>query len=124
MPLSCNCDWEPEPGSRVYYEEDDYTIFCGKRRKRCASCNEMVDIGDTCILAKTVKIPETDVEVNIYGEDGEVPLADTLLCERCADIYLSLRELGFCVLPVENMLDLIKEYQAQFVPAAGGEDHG
>jgi len=56
------------------------------------------------------KIPEYEVEVAIYGEDGLVPRSNKFLCEECADLYFSLSELGFCVMPYENQKELVKEY--------------
>jgi hypothetical protein len=56
------------------------------------------------------KVPDSDIEVRIYGEDGEIPLASSYLCERCADLYLSLDDLGYCGQPWENQLELVSEY--------------
>lgn len=63
------------------------------------------------IAFRRIKIPETEVECAIYGEDGEVPLATKYHCERCADIFFSLRELKFCVFGGESMLELLEEYR-------------
>jgi len=57
-----------------------------------------------------VKVPDTDIECRIYGEDGEIPLASAYMCERCADLYFSLEELGYCVQPWEDQRDLVRDY--------------
>jgi len=58
----------------------------------------------------------SNVEISIYGEDGKVRLADKIFCEKCADIYFSLREIGFkSIAPDENMFSLeasFKQYKA------------
>jgi len=51
------------------------------------------------------------VEERIVGEGNEIYLADVYLCETCADLFFSLQDLGFsCVLPDEDMRELVKEY--------------
>jgi hypothetical protein len=57
------------------------------------------------------RIPLHDIEVKIYGEDGEIPIPPKYLCEPCSDIFFSLEELGFCVRPFDNQKELLKEYQ-------------
>lgn len=111
MPLSCSCpDWDPEPGEHIWYEPAGYIEFAARRRQRCWSCNELISIGALCSRIGRFRIPDTDVECSIYGEDGEIPLANKYLCERCSDIYYSLSELGFCVSPMEDQRELLKEY--------------
>lgn len=111
MSLSCSYnDYEAEPGMKCWYYPEDYSKLETLRRKRCCSCGELID--KRSIVAKFVryKVPENDIEINIYGEDGEVPLADHYMCERCADLYFSLEELGFYIQLGNDMRDLVKEY--------------
>lgn len=71
----------------------------------------MIEIGAICAKFKRFKVPEYDIELDIYGDDGEIPRAPWFLCETCADLYFSLRELGFeCVAPDENIRELVREY--------------
>lgn len=110
MGLTCGCDFDYEPGMKVAYTPDNYEEFNGKRRQRCISCNELISIGDTAARVKRFRVPEHDVEINIYGDDGEIPIADKWMCERCADICFSLDDLGYCVNPHDNMMELLDEY--------------
>lgn len=112
MPLSCSCDYDGDGDyAWSYSPPKDYSVFGGKRRKRCSSCNALIDIGAICAKFARNRLPISDVEERIYGEDGEIDLADMTLCEECADMYFSLSALGFkCVAPDENMRDLCREY--------------
>jgi len=51
-----------------------------------------------------------EIECDIYGEDGEIKLASDWMCEECSDLYFSLTELKYCVLPRDNMRELVAEY--------------
>lgn len=104
MSISCSCpENEYEPGDTFYYSPDDYTTFPKRRSVRCRSCNALISPGETVTEWKRFKIPDSDVEVRIYGDDGEVPQASWWMCETCADLAFSLEELGFCVSPHGNM---------------------
>lgn len=111
MPLTCFCDDDIWPGTTCYMRPDDYATLTGRRAIRCKSCGALVKPGATVIEWERFKIPGDDIEVKIWGEDGEIPRASQFHCERCADIYFSLRELGFeCIRPSENMPDLARQY--------------
>ncbi len=113
MSLSCECfddyDW--------YYEAPkDYSILDTSKRKRCVSCNDLIDIKSVCVKFPSFRFARDDVEERIYGSD-EVPMADKYMCEKCGDLYFSLDELGFCVKigGDETMRDLIEEYQSKYI---------
>lgn len=117
MPLSCGCDDYPEPGM-IWTEwgGQEYITFEGLRRKRCTNCNCQISPGDTVIKFNKYKAPEHDVEIAIYGEEGQIPRAPSYLCERCADVWFSLQEAGFdCVGPwevgecLDDYVELAKE---------------
>ena len=79
----------------------------------------MIDVGATVASFPRYKVPDTDVEEKIYGEDGEVPRAPHYLCEMCADLYFSLMDLGFeCIGPWEDMREMVQEYAALYGAAA------
>jgi len=92
------------------YTPRDYSTLATNKRKRCMSCNEMIDIGAIVAKVDRVKIPETDIECKIYGDDGEIPRAPGYLCERCADLCFSLDDLGFCINPHDDMRRLVADY--------------
>jgi len=108
--LSCECDYEPEPGDIWWYQPNDYTSYSSKRRTKCCSCGEKISKDDLVTAFERYKVPDTDIEVKIYGEDGEVPRAYWYMCEKCSDIMFSLSELGFCIDIRQKMQNLLKEY--------------
>jgi len=118
MSLSCGCDWEIDPGITYWYPADDFEKLETKRRKRCESCGQLINIGDDCVRFKKFKSPDTDIECRIYGEYGEIPRASSYICEKCGEIYLNLvYTAGFkCLSPYENMNEMLKEYQHEYAP--------
>jgi len=111
MSLSCSCDdYDNEPGMVIWYGLRNYTLAPVGRRSRCCSCNEIIKAGTLRCEAPRFRVPEYDVEIKIYGEDGEIDIASKWMCERCADLYFSLKELGFCEQPWEDQRNLVAEY--------------
>jgi len=111
MGLSCYCDFDPEPGTTVAYQPENYTNLNTKKRQRCMSCNTLIEVGAICSVVKRFKIPATEIELKIYTEEGEIPLADKYFCEECSDICFSLDDLGFCINPHDNMHELLEDYK-------------
>jgi len=110
MTLSCDCSesWEAE---RFFRDPDDYTTYTGKRGKRCASCGNMIRAGDTCAEFLRFRYPESEVELKIHGDWGAVlPMAPVWHCERCADLFFSLQELGYCMDCHDSMMEALKEH--------------
>lgn len=110
MGLTCSCDYDPEPGDTVWMDVNDYAPLSTKRSRKCCSCKERIAVGDTCCEVTRVKMPESDIECRIYGEDGEIPRASAYMCERCADLFFSLSELGYCEQPWEDQRELVADY--------------
>ena len=108
--LSCHCDWEPEdPGDWWYaWRDDDFRSYKGKRRKRCCSCKKLINIGDDCLLFARVRMPYTDIEERISGD--EIPMPPYFLCESCGEIYLNLADIGYCLDIQQPMEDHLAEY--------------
>lgn len=104
MPLTCECR---EDGDWAFDPPDDFTVM-QKRTGRCSSCGALIKAGDTILEFFCEREPRHWVEEKIYGD--RVPMRAKRLCERCGGLYLSLRELGYCVSPDEDMLDLVQEY--------------
>ena len=113
MSLACDCDydWYPEPGDWYWSEvTHQYSPLPFKQRKRCCSCRALIDLGALAVEHPRVKVPATEVEIKIFTDVGEIPLASDWMCETCGDLFFSLTELGYCVGPRSNMHDLVKEY--------------
>ena len=125
MGLSCSCDyddWDFEPGQWTYWFEDssDFIPLDTLKRKRCCSCNELIDIGSLCIKYPRKRYPHTEAESRIrtgmwledsMNDEPCIQMADHYHCERCGEIFLNLTDLGFnCLSPNENMEQSLKEY--------------
>lgn len=111
MSLSCSCDGEFDHDGYFYLDvPSDYSILENrKRRPRCQSCKELINIGDLCTEFSRARFPKNVIEEIIHDEF--VYLSSKYLCECCSDIYFSLYELGFtCISPDENMRHLAWEY--------------
>lgn len=107
MTLTCECydDYE-----WYYNKPEDYSILQTKRRRRCQSCRQLIDIGAICLEFERFRIDED-------GED--IYLADKYLCESCGDIFYSFDELGFCITLGDDLHDLLNEYHEVY-----GTNHG
>lgn len=115
MSLSCDCDidWYPEPGDTYFDEEPkDFSVLNKARGLRCCSCNSLIKPGATVLKFTRVKIPNSDVEIKIYGEEGFINRAPRFQCETCGGIYLSLTDLGYCTSPTGDVLDALSKYHA------------
>ena len=110
--LSCSC---PDDAPDYWYEFSDYqTMPVLPRRKRCMSCKEFIEPGDCVVKAHRRRAPRDNIEVEIYGEEGELILPSWHYCESCADVILTLVEpaeaggLGYCTIdltrPVGELL--------------------
>jgi len=115
MSLSCECyadyDW-------YYNRPDDYTTLQTNKRKRCSSCEKLIDLNSVCVQYSRWRNPNNDIEERICGD--EVPLADKYLCEKCGDIFFSLIELGFCV-EMGDMNESLNEYHEKYNKSIKGE---
>ena len=117
MGLSCSCsEWEGEPGTWGFDEPDDFTKLQSKRRKRCSSCKQFIDIGSDCLEFRRVRAPETEEEGFKY--DTEVPIRPLYMCSVCGEIYLNLTAAGYCLSIDDEMSECLAEYHEAtgFVP--------
>ena len=124
MTLSCSCeyDWEPEIGDWIYRFENivDFEPLQTSKRKRCCSCNELINIGDLCLKYSRSRYPYNEVESRIttgvcledsLADEAPIVIADHYHCERCAEIWLNLTDIGYeCLAPNDNMAKALKEY--------------
>lgn len=134
MPLTCGCgyDFDFEPGDwyfePVCIEKIDFELFEGKKRKRCCSCNELIDIRSPCIRYSRYRYPYTEAEARITGysslessmnDEASIKMPDLFHCEKCGEIWLNLYSVGFeCLYPNENMLKMMEEYRELYQPPA------
>ncbi len=97
MSLSCSCH-EYDGEGWAYLQPQQLTTLEASKRKRCCSCKKLIDKGADCLKFERFRAPNHEVEINIYGEDGE--------------IYLNLTAAGYCLNIEEDMHDNLKEYWA------------
>lgn len=99
--LSCSCDIDGSDWT--YYPPNDFVEFDEIRRKRCCSCNSLIDHWQPSLKFQRARDPRTDIEECIWGD--EVYMAPWHMCEWCGEIFLNLDALGYC----HNLGDSIKE---------------
>jgi len=133
MPLTCSCDWdyEFEPGEwqfdSFWLENIDFEPFEGKKRKRCCSCGDLIDVGSPCIKHGRTRYPYTDAEARIscgyfdledaMCNEPSIRMSDLVQCEKCGEIWLNLQSVGFeCLAPNECMPSMLIEYQMDYAP--------
>ena len=109
MSLSCSCsEWD---GDGWWYETpEEYAPLATKRARKCCSCEARIAVGD--LSMRFPRFCNTDEDSVSYRINGDtMQLATWYMCEGCADQYLNLTALGFCItLGADNMMDLIREY--------------
>lgn len=108
--LSCECyDWDGEGWG--YYCPEDFTTLNTKRRRRCLSCKELIEIGSPCLEFERHRYPQNEIEERIHGDwDVEIPIAPYWMCEKCGEKYLNLHNIGYCIEIPQDMRELMKEY--------------
>lgn len=111
--MSLSCGWPEGDGEGWFFEPAEEFSFMPfrTRRTRCCSCGAMLNSGDIVTAHRRFRYPRTEIEENIYGEYGEVPLANQHMCESCSDIYFSLDALGYGFTLGDDMHELLKEFQ-------------
>ena len=128
MPLTCSCDYdyEPEPGQWEidWYsgKERDFEVFEKWISKRCISCDCLISYGQICLEHPRKRHPYTEIEAKIHGIDWEcfeepkIKIPPVYHCEKCGEIWLNLQSVGFeCLSPAENMPEMLKQYQHDYV---------
>lgn len=115
MGLTCHCEYDHNPGDKLWMEPEDYKPLATKRARKCCSCGIRIAVGELCAEVPRIKIPETDIEIRIYG-DEQKPLASAWMCEHCADLCFSFMELGYCAEPWEDQRELLADYVDMHAP--------
>jgi len=98
--VSCLCDDNP---AWWYAPAEREEKLATRRSRRCCSCRKLLRPGETVLRFIRWRAPRDWVEEAIYGEDGEIRLADWYMCEECAGLYWALEERGFCHIDIENI---------------------
>ena len=104
--LSCSCDTDYMEW--YYYPPGDFITFDKSRRKRCCSCQTLIDIGSLCLKFDRHRSPLSDIEERILGE--EVGLASHFMCDVCGEIFLNLNALGYCINLGPHMKEYLEDY--------------
>lgn len=108
MTLLCSCDFDISDYD--YWQEGDsgFQPFVSKRRKRCCSCNSLIEINASSVEFYYFRSPRDEIEERIHGD--QVSLASDHMCEECAGLYYALSELGYDCLNIRHpMKEHIKE---------------
>ncbi|WP_019584190.1 hypothetical protein [Thioalkalivibrio sp. ALE16] len=93
--LICSCDFDMEPGDIGWEYAPYLRPLARARATRCADCGDRITPGDDALTLHRFKIPETEIEVKIHGEDGAIGRAPHHLCDQCGTLLLGLmRKLG------------------------------
>ena len=111
MSLLCGCDFSPEDFD-LWWEDFSNLKPMGAvtRRKRCCSCEDLINVTEDVIEFYWYRNPRNDIEERIHG-DERVPLASTFMCEECSGLYLALNELGYGCLDINQpMKDYVYEH--------------
>ncbi|MEZ7198911.1 hypothetical protein [Pseudodesulfovibrio karagichevae] len=113
MSLSCSCDGSIYDYDWVYDGPSDFFPFKEhgeyKRRKRCASCGELIEFNAECVRYDRFRAPRSEYEENRFG--SEVCISPIFHCEKCAEIYVTLWEIGYrCMSPDVPVREHLEEY--------------
>ena len=116
MGISCECnaDYEAEWWWEVHHAP---TILDTKRSRKCISCGEKLQPDSAVYKVFRWRNPKTEIEERIFGEGGEVYMADWHLCLSCAAIYHALQRVKVCVnLGEDNLHDYLAEFNTCYAP--------
>ena len=106
--LSCSCNEYDGEGWYYIQQEYGFTILAGKRRKRCGSCKEFINIGAKCVEFPRYRSSISEIEERISGD--EINLASWYMCEWCGEMYFNFDSLGYCIYLGDSMKENLKDY--------------
>lgn len=114
MGLSCDYDYEPEPGDVCWEWPDKLKPLDTKRSRKCWSCGAKIALGALALRYHRFKVPEHDIELRIWGEgyDQGPPRAPAFHCADCGNLALFLLSppLNYTFHLHEDMRELVKEH--------------
>ena len=109
MSLSCGCDFNPEDYDFYWEGFTQFKPMRIGRRKRCVSCKVLINIVSDVIEFYNYRRTREGIEEEIYGDSFQ--LASSFMCEECSGLFLSLRELGYDCLDInEPMKHYVSEH--------------
>jgi hypothetical protein len=124
MSLSCDYDWEPDPGDICWEFPKGFEPLSTKTTRKCCSCGHKISPGSPALRFRRWKIPEYDVELAIYGYDGDngPPRAPWFHCLDCGNIALFLASppLDYAFRIDDSMRELSREYAEQVKAGQAG----
>lgn len=114
MSLACSFDNElddPSDYAWIWEGVGEIKPLGTKRSRRCQSCKRKITVGENAAEIARWRAPKSDIEMKIYGEDGQVYISPWWYCDKCANQAAALEDLGFTWnMSSDCMADLIKEY--------------
>ncbi len=106
--IGCGCGFFDNDES-TYTPPTRFSRLDTVRRRRCCSCQEMINIGDECVEFKRYRDARNDTEERFHG--SEVHLAPWFMCESCGEMYLNLAWYGHCIPLPDDMRQLMREHR-------------
>lgn len=116
MGISCACDYGLDDCSWYYEVHDEAKVYDWKRARKCCSCKAKLRPGTKAHCINRWRAPVSEVEENIYGEGGEVYLADWWFCERCYAIYAAFERVKVCVDLTSDLREDLAEFNRDYAP--------
>lgn len=109
MTLSCDCGYGDY--DQWFIPADAFSVLDTKRSRKCPSCEQRIPVGATVLPLFCFRVPRGNYEERRFGD--EVPMANHYYCEKCAEIYLNLSAVGFCLNMDMDMREKLREYWAK-----------
>ena len=104
--LDCSCDISYSDW--YYLPPTDFESLDRKRRVRCYSCEQLIDLNADCLRFERFRDPVNEIEERICGD--EVMLADKFVCRQCGEIFLNLTSIGYCLMLGYDFRDYLEDY--------------
>jgi hypothetical protein len=112
MTLSCDYECDYEPGMLMWHIPNQWTTHNKRLKQKCCSCDALVPRETKCLEFRRYKVPEHDVEIRIWGEDGDggPARASAFMCFECGWRYLALERHGYAINIYDDMRTLMIEH--------------
>jgi hypothetical protein len=102
MTIDCACiDYDYGDFTVYWHPSDTLKPLESNRAKRCASCNDLIKIGQPTSQIERFRGPRSDIEERIYGE--EVQIAPYYHCEKCTELSKFIHGMGWCYSLGDNL---------------------